>query len=27
MDAAQFNTYWDEFQSTGVELMKLAKEQ
>ena len=27
MDAAQFSNYWDEYESTVVELMKLAKEQ
>ncbi len=27
LDAAQFTKYWDEYGSTVVELMKLAKEQ
>jgi tripartite-type tricarboxylate transporter receptor subunit TctC len=27
MDAAQFSKYWDEYEATVVELMKLAKEQ
>ena len=27
MDAAQFTKYWDEYEATVVELMKLAKDQ
>jgi hypothetical protein len=27
MDSVQFSKYWDEYEATVVELMKLAKEQ